>query len=82
MTEARPAPLGGERVTIFGEEFVVTRVTVQSKNKTHVVGAADTTQHRDLDNPTRAQIDLIPVAEAEKRLASLQALLAGTWGEE
>lgn len=83
--ETTPAPLPGERVMIGGQEYLVTRLTVQTKSKTHVMSSRDRQMvaHgiKPDGEPTRAQIDLIPVAEAERRLESLRSLLAGEGGE-
>jgi hypothetical protein len=77
---ASKAPTVGDRVVIDGIEYVVNRVTVQTKKATTDAGSKAA---RGLDSgsqattPTRAQIDLIPVAEAERRVANLQNLLDG-----
>lgn len=72
-----PAPTVGQRVTIEGVEFIVNRVTMQSKTKTHHQGRGEVPER-----PLRAQIDLIAVAEAERRQANLLALLEGREGDE
>lgn len=73
MSEAQPIPLPGERVLIEGVEFIVNRLVVQDKGSTHHVGQGSNFPAR----PTRAQMDLIPVAEAERRRDNLNNLLDG-----
>lgn len=68
----QPAPTVGQRVTLDGVEYVVNRVTIESKSKRQEQGRGEPPER-----PTRAQIDLIPVVEAERRQANLQALLEG-----
>ncbi len=72
------APKRGERVIIDGEQYLVTRVTIQSKNAKTDAGS----KAARLARPTRAQIDLMPSAEAERRIESLRALLEGNPTED
>lgn len=79
-----PAPIVGSRVLIDGEEYVVNRVTVSTKtsNSAPKGKSRDKTADTQATRPIRAQIDLMPVAEVQRRQANLANLLDGIAADE